>query len=102
MTSREFIYKLPSKVSREAIADIATIFHFDFEGEGGGQFTVRLDKGTVNVSDGLHGEPECVVRSTNDDFMKLLRGELNPMMAILTGKVKISNQSAMLKYAKIF
>jgi len=31
---------------------------------------------------------------------KILKGELNPMMALLTGKLKISNQAEMLKFAK--
>ena len=39
-------------------------------------------------------------RSTGDTFIKLATGELNPMIAILTGKVKISNQGEMLRYAK--
>ena len=102
MTAREFLYKLPAKVSPQAIEGLSTVFHFVLDGEGGGQYTVSVDQGAVNVSEGLVGEPECVVRSTNENFMDLIRGELNPMMAILTGKVKISNQGAMLKYAKIF
>ena len=32
----------------------------------------------------------------------LLNKDVNPMMALLTGKLKISNQGEMLKYAKIF
>ena len=47
-------------------------------------------------------EPKCVVRATGDNFVGLASGDLNPMMAVLTGKVKITNQGEMLKYAKIF
>ena len=100
MTSREFIYKLPSKVSPHAIEGHQTIFHFDLE--GGGEYTVEVANGQVNVKDGLTGTPSCVVRATEDNFMKLISGDLNPMMAVLTGKVKISNQGEMLRYAKIF
>lgn len=102
MNSRDFIYKLPSKVSPEAIEGQSSTFHFDLDGEGGGQYTVRVADSKVTVNDGLEGEPSCVVRASNDNFLKLLSGELNPMMALLTGKVKISNQSEMLRYAKIF
>ena len=102
MTSREFLYKLPSKVSPEAIQDLETTFHFDLEGEGGGQFTVEVKEGKVKVTDGLTGDPNCVVKSNEETFNKLISGDLNPMMAILTGKVKISNQSEMLRYAKLF
>ncbi|MBK8429598.1 MAG: hypothetical protein IPL27_28240 [Lewinellaceae bacterium] len=32
----------------------------------------------------------------------MLSGDLNPMMAMMTGKLKISNPGEMLKYAKMF
>ena len=102
MTSRDFIYRLPSKISSQAIEGHETTFHFDLEGENGGQYTVKVSDGKVNVTDGLSGEPACVIRSTDENFMKLINGDLNPMMAVLTGKVKISNQGEMLRYAKIF
>lgn len=102
MTSREYLNALPSKVSPDAIEGLETIFHFDLEGEGGGKFTVSVADGKVNVSDGLNGEPKCVVRSNEETFNKLISGDLNPMMAVLTGKVKISNQGEMLRYAKLF
>ena len=100
MNTRDFLYRLPSKVSPHAIEGLETIFHFDLE--GGGQYTVQVANDQVNVSDGLTGEPSCVVRATEENFMKLITGDLNPMMAVLTGKVKISNQGEMLRYAKIF
>src|SRR5688572_6042968 len=102
MTSRDFIYKLPSKISPEAIEGHETTFHFDLEGENGGQYTVEVKDGKANVMDGLIGNPTCVIRATEENFMKLIHGDLNPMMAVLTGKVKISNQGEMLRYAKIF
>jgi len=102
MTSREFLYELPAKVDPAAIDGLETIFHFDLEGEKGGQYTISVADQKVTVSDGLTGEAKCVVRSTGDTFIKLATGELNPMIAILTGKVKISNQGEMLRYAKLF
>ena len=102
MTSREFIYALPNKVSPNAVEGLETLFHFDLSGEGGGQYTVKVADGKVSVSDGLIGEPTCVVRANEETFKKLVAGDLNPMMAVLTGKVKISNQGEMIRYAKIF
>lgn len=102
MTSRDFLYALPSKVSPSAIEGLETIFHFDLEGNNGGQYTITVGEGKVNVTDSLTGEAKCVVRSTGDHFVSLATGELNPMMAVLTGKVKISNQGEMIRFAKIF
>ncbi len=102
MTSRDFIYKLPAKVNKDAIDGLETTFHFDLEGDEGGQYTVTVANNEVTVADGLVGDASCAVRATNENFMKLIQGDLNPMMAVLTGKVKISNQSEMLRYAKVF
>ncbi|MBK9104960.1 MAG: SCP2 sterol-binding domain-containing protein [Saprospiraceae bacterium] len=102
MTSRDFLYGLPSKVSPSAIEGLDTVFHFDLDGESGGQYTITVADQKVTVADGLIGEPKCVVRTSGENFINLATGELNPMMAVLTGKVKITNQGEMLRYAKIF
>jgi putative sterol carrier protein len=102
MTSREFLYALPAKVDPAAIEGLETVFHFDLEGEKGGQYTISVADQKVTVTDGLTGEPKCVVRATAENFISLATGDLNPMLAVLTGKVKISNQGEMLRYAKLF
>ena len=102
MTAREFILNLPSKVDPAAVEGMSTRFYFDIAGEGGGQFTVDLDGANMNVSEGMAGEPKCTVKAKAETLMKLIQGEINPMMAVLTGKLKISNQAEMLKYAKLF
>ncbi len=102
MTSREFIYALPDKVPAAAIEGLETKFHFDLEGDNGGQYTIIIADQKVDVTDGLQGEANCVIKAKGDDFVSLAKGDLNPMMAMLTGKLKISNQGEMLKYAKLF
>jgi len=102
MTGGEFIDGLPGKVKPEAIEGLETTFHFDLSGDGGGQKTLVLKDNALVAHDGLIGDAKCVVKAKSDDFVKVVKGELNPMMAVLTGKLKISNQSEMIKYAKIF
>ena len=102
MTAKDFLMGLPQQVDTNVLAGLETIFHFDIDGEGGGQITVRVGDGTCSAQEGLVGEPKCSVRAKDENLMKILKGEINPLMAILTGKLKISNQSEMMKYAKIF
>jgi putative sterol carrier protein len=96
----EFLHNLPHRVNPDAIEGQSSVFHFNINDEG--VYTVRLDDGKLEVTDGLHGDPECIVTSTAETFSKVLTGDLNPMMAMMTGKLKISNPGVMLKYAKIF
>ena len=97
---KEFLYALPEKVQPEAVEGVSTLFHFDVEGSG--QYTVQINDGKMDVSDGLTGEPSCKVATSAENFSKLISGDLNPMMAMMTGKLKISNPGEMLKYAKMF
>ncbi|NBC03872.1 MAG: hydrogenase expression protein HypA [Bacteroidetes bacterium] len=102
MDAIEYIKGLQNKVDPSVTEGLETRFHFVLSGENGGDLTVVVDDGDIEVSDGLHGDPKCVVKSKASTFEKLLKKELNPMMAVMTGKVKISNQSELLKYAKVF
>ncbi len=97
---KEFLFSLPAKVKPEAVEGLSTLFHFDIADAG--QFTVQLDNGKMDVSEGFSGEPSCKVTTSTESFQKLLSGDLNPMMAMMTGKLKISNPGEMLKYAKMF
>ena len=39
---------------------------------------------------------------TAQEFFESLPSKVNPMMAMMTGKLKISNPGEMMKYAKVF
>jgi putative sterol carrier protein len=102
MTARDFILNLPKRVNTAALTDLDSTFHFDISGPNGGHFTVVVGSGEVNVETGLIGDPKCVVTVSDTNLEALLTGKLNPMMAMMMGKIKVSNTSEMMKYAKIF
>ena len=97
---KEFLFSLPAKAKPEVLEGQNTLFHFDVADAG--QFTIKVADGKMDVSEGFQGEPVCKVSATAETFSKVLSGDLNPMMAMMTGKLKISNPGEMLKYAKIF
>lgn len=102
MTAEEFIKGLPDRVSPDALEDKSTCFHFDLSGEGACQLTVVVDDSSVSVLEGLNHNPACVVKGNAGHFMKVVNGEMNAFMALLTGKIKVSNQKELQKYAQIF
>lgn len=101
MTIKEYIYALPQNISVEMLKGIDTLFHFDVQGEGGGQFTIRAVNQQLDIQEGLLGEPNCVVSGKARHMQAILKGQLNPMMAVLTGKIKISDNAEVMKVAKI-
>lgn len=62
-----------------------TILKFDFYSEG--KFRLVFENGRCQVSPG-DGEAAATVKLKWDDAQKLLSGKLNPIAAIMTGKIK--------------
>ena len=102
MDALTFIDDLKSKINSDAIAGHNTVFHFDITGENGGQKTVKIVDGKLDIEDGLVGEPKCTVTVKDDTLMKIVKGEQNPMTAFMFGKIKVSNPGELMKYSKIF
>ncbi len=100
-TAREFIMSIPERINPEAIADKDTVFHFQVSGEEGGDFTAVIKDGKAEVSEGLQDDAKCVIKTSDKVLTDILAGKQNPQMAVLMGKLKISNLSEMMKFAKI-
>lgn len=56
------------------------------------------DDGIVLLADGtattVDGAADCTLALTKDNLVKLLTGRLNPMMALATGKLRLSGNPA--------
>ncbi len=100
MTVKEFLNNLPNRVEPEALTGKESLFHFEIAGDEGGEYTVKIANNKIEVSDGLIGEAKCTVRAKAKNFLKVINGETKAMTAVMMGKVKISNLSEMMEFAK--
>jgi putative sterol carrier protein len=100
--AKDFLTTLPQVTPVEWMNGVDTNFHFDIEGVGGGQFSVVVKDNKMQVFEQFVGDPKCKITTKEKHFIALLRGELNPMMAVFTGKLKVSNTGEIMKYAKLF
>lgn len=61
--------------------------------EGSLKFDCGED-GVVVVADGTatreDRDTDCTIKMTSDNLIKLLKGKLNPMTGVMTGKLKVS------------
>jgi putative sterol carrier protein len=101
MNAKEFLLSLPTRISPDVIEGMTANFHFDITGDSASQYTVAIGDGKVDVQPGLNGDASCKVTATADTLSGLLSKKLNPMTAVMMGKIKISNLGEMMKYAKI-
>ena len=98
----EIIKSLPQRLKADKVAGVNTVFHFDIEGETGGHFTVALADGVCKVEEGLKGEAKCIVRAKATDYEDVELGRTNPQMAVMMGKIKISNLGEMMGFVNYF
>ncbi len=102
MTAREIVFALPERLKAEEATGQTGNFQFSLEGETGGEFTVTVADGKCDVQEGLHGEADCVITALASDFEDAEEGRVNRQMAVMMGKIKISNLGAMLKFIGMF
>ncbi|AFK02988.1 Sterol-binding domain protein [Emticicia oligotrophica DSM 17448] len=99
MTAKEFLQKTATRLTPNEINDVTTTLHFDFG--SGENYSLVVADGKADFQESFVGTPECIIKADADDFVKIATGDMNPMMAMMMGKIKISNPGAMMKYAKI-
>ena len=102
MTVKDFMFGLEQRFDADKVPGQEATFHFKISGEGGGDYTSTIKGGTCKVTEGLEGEADCVVTTSDTTLQKLIAGQANPAMAVMTGKLKVSNVAVMMKFAKPF
>lgn len=98
MTLEDYFDSLTQKVKPEDLEGIETLINFDLKGKN---MHVRVKDGKIEAGEGVAENAEVNITVKEEDLLSIIQGNTNPMMAMMMGKLKISNPSAMLKYAKI-
>ena len=89
-----FEEKVPETLKRKAekLSSIKSIFEFQLSGDNGGTWTVDLTGAEGKVVDGSSGKPDVTVKMSDENFIKLVTGNLNGQMAFMTGKIKVQGK----------
>lgn len=100
MSAREFFETLEGRVDQSKTAGMTNSYLFDIEGAG--KWTVRVEDGNVNVSEGGE-DADAVISTSEETFEKIASGEQNPTSAYMTGKLKVKgDMGAAMKLQKLF
>jgi putative sterol carrier protein len=99
-TVQEFFATLPSRADTSKTAGMSNSYVFDIEGAG--QWTVKVEDGSVNVAEGVQ-DADVTISASEEVFQKILSGEQNATSAYMTGKIKLKgDMGAAMKLQKLF
>lgn len=85
MTARELLHKIPDALETGTL-DEDGVIQYDIS-----EPVYHVVKsGRLEAHDGVAESPDVTVRTTDDNLLKLLRGELSPSVAFMTGKLKVN------------
>jgi putative sterol carrier protein len=85
-SAREFFETLPGRVGPRGAQALDASYRFDVQGAG--NWRVESDGEALVVSES-DGPADCVIRTDEQTFLRIVRGEQSPMGAYMTGKVKV-------------
>lgn len=102
VTAKQILESIPYRFRTEKAVGYSALFHFDISGEEILQYTVEIKEGQCYLTSGLIGHADCIVKTKASVYVDLETGKANPQMALMLGKVKISNIAAMMQFAKCF
>jgi putative sterol carrier protein len=88
-TVADVFAKMPSAFLPDKAGGTEVTFQFNITGAGGGQWNAVIKGGVCAVTEGAHGSPTTTIIMASDDFLALIGGQLNPMKAYTSGKLKI-------------
>ncbi|MBW1704511.1 MAG: SDR family NAD(P)-dependent oxidoreductase, partial [Deltaproteobacteria bacterium] len=89
LTVKDIFERLPDAFQADRAAGVEVVFQFDISGGDGGSWYVTVKDGTCEVGEGSSGSPTTTIKMADDDFVKLITGELNAMSAFTSGKLKV-------------
>jgi putative sterol carrier protein len=99
-TVQEFFETLPSRADMSKTAGMNNSYAFDIEGAG--QWTVKVEDGSVDVVEGAE-DADVTISASQEIFEKIVAGEQNPTSAYMTGKLKLKgDMGAAMKLQKLF
>jgi len=79
---------MPEVLDRGAAAGLNVVIQFDIEGDEGGDWYAVIKDQTCTISEGVHDSPTLSLRMADKNWIALCKGELNAVLAFMTGKLK--------------
>ncbi|NLZ92561.1 MAG: SCP2 sterol-binding domain-containing protein [Firmicutes bacterium] len=71
------------------LTGMEAIFELNITGEQAATYQLKIENEQLYWAEGTPFEPTCTIYISDQGFLKIASGELNPKVALLTGRIKI-------------
>jgi putative sterol carrier protein len=85
---KEIFDGMPKAFDPNAASGLNAVIQFNIEGDEGGDWYATIKDQSCTVSKGVHDSPTLSLRMSDKNWIGLCKGELNAVMAFMTGKLK--------------
>jgi putative sterol carrier protein len=82
--------EMQTKFRPEKAQGLNATFQFDISGDDGGIWNAVVADGAATFGEGAAEEPTVTIKASSEDWLKIVNGSLNPQMAFMTGKLKVT------------
>ncbi|MEZ4409294.1 MAG: SCP2 sterol-binding domain-containing protein [Polyangiales bacterium] len=101
--ARGFFRALPLIFQRGAAKGWSATFHFALSGDAPTTATVRIDDGTLRVTEGLEGDFDVRVEADARAWLDVVSGKRNAVAAVLTRRLRVRGDRSLLqRFARCF
>lgn len=82
---------------------VNAVIQINILGEGGGQYVVRIADQKMEYAEGTADNANTSIDVKADDWMRIMSGRMDPAVAFMAGKLKISGDlGLMMRFQQMF
>ncbi|MCZ7667618.1 MAG: SCP2 sterol-binding domain-containing protein [Chloroflexi bacterium] len=103
MSVSDIFSNMSQNFNAEKAGDLDASVVFDLSGDEGGAWTVSVADGKCDVQQGAAESPTATIQMSAADYAAMTSGALNPMMAFMSGKIKVDGDlNTVMKFQTLF
>jgi putative sterol carrier protein len=90
VTVQQLMERMPKAFIPEKAVGVDAVVQYKLTGDGGGDWIITIKDGACAVQPGTTPTPAMTLAADATDYRDMITGTLNPMMAFMQGKIKLS------------